>query len=127
MSQKEINLLIALEFLNLQKRNKHPNGYFDAAKRWYPDESEKCQECESIREPSYRFPNSKMVHCRTLKHIMSKYNVKSENGKFIKRICKEYKEKVPELEVIAKGIGLTLADLFKPKSIQFIKKLASGE
>jgi len=63
------------EYESLQSRKTNPSGAFDDAGRWYPNESEKCDCCDTIRSPSRKWPYSLMTHCRTLKHICSKHNV----------------------------------------------------
>jgi hypothetical protein len=63
----------AIEHLQLKARVIHPGGTFDSAKRWYPDTQYAC--CEHIRCPSRAFPFSLIVHCRTVEHVASMYEV----------------------------------------------------
>jgi len=62
---------VALEALQRKHRIRHPSGKFDNAKRWYPDEMERCDCCEGIRSPSRSYPYSLMVHCRSTSHMSS--------------------------------------------------------
>ncbi len=62
-------------YLDRQARDTHPSGSFDNGGRWYPDEDEIQECCNSIRRPSRNYPYSLMVHCRTIKHIANLYNV----------------------------------------------------
>ncbi|MHA2344346.1 MAG: hypothetical protein ACXADW_21015 [Candidatus Hodarchaeales archaeon] len=65
----------AQEFNNRKNRTSHPNGKTDNGGRWYPSESEKCDCCDRIRDPSRSHPWSLMAHCRTGKHVARLYNV----------------------------------------------------
>lgn len=65
----------AQEYLDRQSRKSHPSGRTDNGGRWYPDESEECKCCNSIREPSRTYPWSLMNHCRTATHVATLYNV----------------------------------------------------
>ena len=57
-------------YFDVRKKLKlYPDGSFDNSKRWYPNDNEKCNCCDSIRNPSRRFPRSFLAHCRTRKHI----------------------------------------------------------
>jgi hypothetical protein len=79
MTEKEV-----VEYLYEQRQSRelHPCGDFDNQGRWYPDEEEEeCDCCESVRTPSRKWPYSKMVHCRSKKHIknlVEKYAKKNE-------------------------------------------------
>lgn len=65
----------AEEYIKRQDRRSHPSGSCDKGGRWYPDESERCECCESIREPSRAYPWSLMIHCRTARHVANLYGV----------------------------------------------------
>lgn len=65
----------AHEFLDRKAREAHPDGYFDAAGRWYPSDAERCGWCDSVRDPSKNYPYSLMVHCRTAGHIADRLDV----------------------------------------------------
>jgi len=63
-------------FINRKTRKKHPDGSFENTnRRWHPSETESCECCNSIREPSRRFPFSLMTHCRSVGHIAKLYEV----------------------------------------------------
>jgi len=65
----------ALEYVNRRDRRSYPGGKFDKGGRWYPDDDERRDCCDSIRSPSRRFPYALLLHCRTLKHVAKLYNV----------------------------------------------------
>lgn len=65
----------AKEYNNRKKRCTHPSGAFDRAGRWEPDDSEKQDCCDDVREPSRAYPYSLMVHCRTMEHVANLYDV----------------------------------------------------
>lgn len=50
-------------------KNRYPDGKKDKGSRWYPDESERCSCCASIRSPSRSFPWSLWHHCKSIKHL----------------------------------------------------------
>ena len=56
-------------------RDEHPEGEFDNASRWYPNEEEKCDCCYGLRVTSRSYPYSLMVHCRTINHIANLFQV----------------------------------------------------
>ncbi|WP_457743266.1 hypothetical protein [Sulfurimonas sp.] len=56
-------------YLGRKKRDEHPNGTFDNAGRWYPDESENL-DTDYYRSPSRSYPYSYMLACRTLRHAV---------------------------------------------------------
>ena len=56
-------------------RVSHPQGAFDKAGRWYPNKGEVRPCCQSIREPSRRYPYSLLRHCRSIRHIARLYDV----------------------------------------------------
>lgn len=60
---------------NLQSRKINPSGTFDKQGRWYPDDDEREECCDSIRSPSRAYPYSYMVHCRSYEHVARKYCV----------------------------------------------------
>ena len=86
LNEKQIQAI--KEFKALQAREINPPGEFDDAGRWYPSDSEKCDCCESIRSPSRSYPYSYMVHCRTLKHVCTKYGLDYREVKKIMNIEK---------------------------------------
>jgi len=51
-----------------------PLGNYDSGGRWYPDDDEWCPCCTAIREPSRAFPFSLRDHCRTQRHLVSRYD-----------------------------------------------------
>ncbi len=63
------------EYLSRKDRSSHPDGSFDKAKRWCPNDVEECEACSSIRAPSRAYPFSLMTHCRSIGHIANKYKV----------------------------------------------------
>lgn len=63
------------EYVALRDRLQNPEGTFDGAKRWYPDETEKQACCRAVRSPSRHWPYSLLVHCRTAEHVANKYDV----------------------------------------------------
>lgn len=103
MDKEKIKKVIE-EFEQLQARIIHPDGTFDKAGRWYPDDNEWSSCCDSIRSPSRSYPYSYMVHCRTLPHIMNKYGLSEEEKKEIKKAMnqKRKEEKEQELKRITK-------------------------
>lgn len=64
----------AKEYIDRRDRTSHPDGKFDKASRWYPSVDEE-QTCCTVRSPSRSYPFSLMVHCRTIKHIATKYGL----------------------------------------------------
>lgn len=67
----------------LQSRNAHPAGTFDSAGRWYPDQEYAC--CSGIRSPSRAYPYSRMVHCRTLQHVLHEMGV-ADNVEVVREV-----------------------------------------
>ena len=65
----------AKEYKDRQKRYTHPSGSFDRAGRWEPDDSERQDCCDDVREPSRAYPYSLMVHCRSMEHVANLYDV----------------------------------------------------
>ena len=59
----------AREWENRKQRNTNPEGTFDNAGRWYPDDDERQECCDSVRGPSRSYPYSYMTHCRTAAHV----------------------------------------------------------
>lgn len=80
----------AQEYLDLQSRAKHPEGYFDNAKRWYPDEP--CPCCQFVREPTRSWPFSLMVHCRTAEHVAFKHGLDALALKRAARVIRKTNE-----------------------------------
>jgi hypothetical protein len=56
-------------YTDRQARTTHPDGKFDNAGRWYPNDAEWQSCCKVIRGPSRAYPYSYMTHCRTAGHI----------------------------------------------------------
>ena len=65
-SEKEV---IQEVYESRKSRITHPNGSFDKAGRWDPDETEFQDCCRYIRKPSRTYPYSLLKHCRSKKHI----------------------------------------------------------
>lgn len=63
------------EYQDRKDRITNPDGKFDNGGRWYPSDEEKCKCCQSIRNPSARWPYSLIKHCRTITHVANLYNV----------------------------------------------------
>lgn len=92
LSDDELSVIIsaAQEYLKLQSRDEHPDGYFDTAGRFFLEK--KCSCCMGIRSPSRSFPYSELVHARTAKHVAHSFGVKWEESlvrKFSKVIDQE--------------------------------------
>ena len=47
-------------------------GRNDSGGRWYPEGAERVSCCDSIREPSRKYPFSYYKHCRSVKHIRNR-------------------------------------------------------
>jgi len=69
------NLEAFVSWARLSNRSVNPEGSFDNAGRWYPDEDERCSCCAGIREPSRSHPYSLMVHCRSKQHVATKHGI----------------------------------------------------
>ena len=70
-----------VEWHNLQIRNKHPDGKFDSAGRFYADCGERHECCDYICPPSRSFPYSEMAHCRSLLHVSTAHGTTPEDVK----------------------------------------------
>ncbi len=57
----------AQEAIRRQDRLSHPDGWFDAAGRFFLAENRGC--CECIRQPSRSYPYSEMTHGRSVGHV----------------------------------------------------------
>jgi len=66
----------------------YPDGKFDSGGRWYPSPEEKQECCKFIRAPSIRFPYSILRHCRTIKHVARKYEVKEKDLRIFLKMVK---------------------------------------
>lgn len=87
----------------MKNRLVHPEGTFDKAGRWYPDNMYEC--CSDIRGPSRSYPYSYMLHCRTKKHIDTVLN---NDPNFLSYILSHFdKEEIPLM------INETHTDFFK--------------
>lgn len=76
MNQDQSKMHSAIEtYYSRQNRQKHPEGVFDNAGRWFPSKMEKCDCCYGLRLPSRAYPYSLMVHCRTITHISNLFDV----------------------------------------------------
>ena len=74
------------EYHNRKARISHPCGKFDNAGRWYPDKSiEEKDCCKSIRSPSRSYPYSMNLHCRSLDHVASLFEV---DRSFLRKLAK---------------------------------------
>ena len=71
----DLVLRAAYEYIRRQRRESHPDGSFDRARRWYPSPEEEQPCCSSIRSPSRGYPFSLMTHCRTAGHVAALYGV----------------------------------------------------
>lgn len=58
-----------------QVRDEHPDGYFDGAGRWYPDDDEHQACCRLIRRPTRTYPYSLLLHCRSAEHVAEVHDV----------------------------------------------------
>lgn len=58
----------ALAYIARKNRDEHPSGEFDSAQRWEPDLAEKSPYVLEAREPSHRWPYSRLLAARSLKH-----------------------------------------------------------
>lgn len=78
-----------------KERLSHPDGSFDNQKRWYPsaDEIQTC--CKSIRTPSAAYPYSLLVHCRSIEHITTMFDI---DKKILKRAVYEQSNRYKELQ-----------------------------
>lgn len=52
-----------------------PDGWFDKQGRWWADENTEERQCCKRKYPSRRRMYRQMIHCRTLKHICTLYDV----------------------------------------------------
>lgn len=68
-----------IEWHARQERDEHPDGEFDDARRFYPNDSEYCECCRFIRRPTRNLPMSLMMHCRSLEHISNLYGLTPED------------------------------------------------
>jgi hypothetical protein len=59
-------------------RTNHPDGTFDAQRRWYPSLDEQRACCDAIRSPSARWPYSLMTHCRSGEHVANLSGLEGE-------------------------------------------------
>lgn len=92
------------EYQKLQSREINPDGTFDDAGRWYPSEKEKCECCAVVRSPSRAWPYSYMIHCRTLKHVCSKYGLNYREVK--KAMNKETPKRKVKKQIMYKKVAL---------------------
>lgn len=93
---------LAREWLDLDERRKHPDGYFDRAGRWYPSEEETCPCIENgdIRSPSRAHPYSLLKHCRTQRHFANKKGLSKEEIKEMRAALKIIRAARPNLEKV---------------------------
>jgi len=73
MNVNEKLQIAAQEYVRRQNRTAHPDGE-TVRGRWYPSDSERC-DCCGVRSPSRSYPWSLMLHCRTAKHVATRYGV----------------------------------------------------
>ena len=71
----------AQEYLARKARKKHPVGWFDSHRRWYPSIIEHQNCCSDIRGPSAKYPYSYITHCRTAQHVANLYGVEERHLK----------------------------------------------
>ncbi len=62
-------------YLARQQQRQHPDGGFDSAGRWHPNDRERQACCVHVRGASRRWPYTHMDHCRTVSHISRLYSV----------------------------------------------------
>jgi len=79
-------IIAANEYADLRDRVTNPDGSFDKAGRWYPDNYQDC--CSAIRSPSRAHPYSLMTHCRTAAHVAETWGV---DPKDVKKVAKTIK------------------------------------
>lgn len=85
------------ECLDRRDRKKHPDGYFDSKKRWYPMPWENQECCPSVRNPSATYPFSLMTHCRTVEHVAKLFKVDPKDIRHkIRDMKRELKEPINE-------------------------------
>jgi len=84
---------VALEFLALQNRTAHPEGTWGTQKRFYL--ANKC-ECCCSRPPSRAWPNSEMLHGRTLIHVATAAGI-ADSIIYVTRYIRLF-EKFPSLK-----------------------------
>lgn len=108
LKQDEIDLLInkfiqnaAKQYIRRQDRSEHPDGKFDNAGRWYPDDIEEL-DTDMYRSPSRAYPYSYMLACRSLEHI-AKLNGFSKKNELlaIKRIVRIFRADISIQEFIS--------------------------
>jgi|GEM_PF-4337224 len=104
--KEEFEEKVKKEYAARKKRKSHPDGIFEKGNRWFPSDDEKCDCCKEIRWPSWNYPFSLMVHCRTKKHVRNLFlkdheiveedAQKKEFGKkvFLASICTSIKRPV---------------------------------
>lgn len=107
-----------------KKRETHPDGTFDNAKRWYPDDNEKASCCESIRKPSRNHPYSLMVHCRSKQHIKTVMASRSDRALIegLLLYAKIYRIESIEKPYLLSWL-LTNADNESERAVAYVKKL----
>ena len=69
------NLEVAVDEYIDRASGKQPDGRRDHAGRWQPSDRERCGCCAAIRQPSRRYGQSLLMHCRSLEHISRLYGV----------------------------------------------------
>lgn len=77
----------AVTYTLRKERHEHPSGSFDAARRWYPDESEDL-DISGLRPPSRAWPFSYMLSARTAKHCAHLLGAKTGNLLKLSRLFK---------------------------------------
>jgi hypothetical protein len=89
-TQVKINKAVKT-YLDRQVRKEHPGGEFDSKGRWYPDEEERQECCDSIRRPSRCWPYSLLSHCRSAEHVANGYEIPVKELRRAIRQAKEAK------------------------------------
>lgn len=108
LTQNEIALLInkdiqsaAAQYIARKDRTEHPDGEFDNAGRWYPDETEKLN-TDMYRSPSRAYKYSYMLACRTVEHVANLHGFTNKDELLaIKRVAKIMKSDLSIEEYIS--------------------------
>ena len=81
----------AQQYIARKYRTEHPDGEFDNAGRWYPDEIEEL-DTSMYRSPSRAYKYSYMLACRTVEHVAKLHGfTKKDEVLAIKRVVKVFK------------------------------------
>jgi hypothetical protein len=81
------------EFFARQERRSHPEGWTDRAGRWYPSDAENAPLCATVRKPSFNYPWSIMLHCRSTVHLAELFDVDADAlKKLVTKIRREQRQ-----------------------------------